>query len=81
MHCSSMTSVERTNSEAGLDACRPAVVDGGTKDSTWVSFRYCSAMGYEAVSWVCQFLTVTCCHTLGKSLQYSFVVAVFHHAI
>ena len=42
--------MERTDSEAGLDACRSAVVDGGTKDLTWVSFRYCSAMDYEAVS-------------------------------
>ena len=81
MRCWSMTSVERTDFEAGLDARRSAVVDGGTKDLTLVSFRYCSAMAYEAVSWVCQSWTVTCCHTLGKSLQYSFVVAVFHHAI
>lgn len=43
--------MERTDSEAGLDACRSAVVDdGGTKDLTLVSFRYCSAMDYEAVS-------------------------------
>ena len=78
MHYSSMMAVKRTNSEAGWGA---VVVDGGTKDSTLVNLRYCSMMGYGAVSWACQSWTATCCHTLGMNLQDFFVVAVFHHAI
>lgn len=80
-----MTSVERINAEAGLGAVVAVVVvvvvDGGTGDSTSVSFRYCSVMGYEAVSWACQSWTAICCHTLGMNLQDSFVVVAFHHAI
>ena len=81
MHCSSTTNVERTNSEAGWGAFHSGFVDDGMKDLTLVSFRYCPMMGSEVVSWVCQSWTVICCHTLGMSLQDSFVVAVFHHAI
>lgn len=75
-----MTSVERINAEAGLGAA-VVVVEGGTGDSTLVSFRYCSLMGYEAVSGACQSWTAICCHTLGMNLQDSFVVVAFHHAI
>ena len=76
-----MTSAERTTSEAGWGACRRVVVDGGRKDWTWASIRYCLARGYEVVSWACQSWTVACCHTLGMSWQDFFLVAVFHHAI
>ena len=49
MHCSSMKSVERTKTEAGLDAFHSAVVDG-KKNLKLVNFRYCPVRGYEAVS-------------------------------
>ena len=76
MHCSSMTSAEKSGCQAGLGA-----VDDGMKDSMSVNFRYYPMMGYEVASWACQSWTVICCHTLGMSLQDSFVVIVFHHAI
>ena len=75
MHCLNMTSAETTISEAGSG------VDDGMEDLRLVSFRYCPTMGYAVVSWVCQFWTVICCHTLGKNSQGSFVAAVFRHAI
>lgn len=80
MHWSSMKSVERTRTEAGLDAFHSVVVDR-KKNLKLVNFRYCPVRGYEAVSWACQSWTIACCHTLGMSFQGSFVVIVFHHAI
>ena len=75
MHCLRMTSVEKTDSEAGL-----GVVGEGMKGSMSVSIRYYPRTGYEAASWACQSWTVIYCHMLGMSLQDSFVVIVFHRA-
>ena len=50
MHYSSMKNVERTKTEAGLDASHCNVVVDGMKDSKLVNFRHFLMMDYEAES-------------------------------
>ncbi len=77
MHCLSVKSTERTETEAGLGAFH-SVVDE-MRDSMLVNSRYCPEMG--AASWVCRSWTAIFCHTRGMNFLGSFVVGVFHHAI
>lgn len=81
MHCSSRKSVERTKTEAGLDAIHFVGDVDGMQDSKSVNSRYCPMTGYEAVFWAFQSWTVVCCHMLGMSFQDFSVANVFHRAV